>query len=101
MFLALWEFEVKSGCQERFRADYGPQGAWARLFRTDSHFIETRLLQDAAQPGKFVTLDYWQSHAAYESFKELNHHVYAAIDKTCAELTTSESLFGEFETGQD
>jgi hypothetical protein len=98
MFLALWEFEVKSGCEERFRSAYGPQGPWVRLFRTDSSFVETRLLQDAAQPGKFVTLDLWHTRAAYESFKELNHQAYAAIDKTCEDFTTRESLLGEFET---
>jgi len=98
MFLALWEFEVKSGCEERFRSAYGPQGPWVRLFRTDSNFVETRLLQDVAQPGKFITLDFWHTRAAYESFKGLNHQAYAAIDKTCEELTTRESPLGEFET---
>jgi hypothetical protein len=98
MFLALWEFEVKSGYQARFCEAYGPQGPWVRLFRTDSNFIETRLLQDPAHPERFVTLDFWLTRAAYESFRELNHQTYAAIDKTCEELTTRESLLGEFET---
>jgi hypothetical protein len=42
MFLALWEFEVKSGCAERFQSAYGPQGEWVRLFRSDPSFVETR-----------------------------------------------------------
>jgi hypothetical protein len=32
MFLALWEYEVKPGCEERFENVYGPEGDWARLF---------------------------------------------------------------------
>ncbi len=47
MFLALWEFEVKSGCEELFLSLYGADGEWARLFRTDENFIETRLVRDA------------------------------------------------------
>src|SRR5205814_3756608 len=42
MFLALWEYEVKSGCEERFESAYGPGGDWARLFRSDSNYRETR-----------------------------------------------------------
>ena len=81
MFLALWEFEVKSGCEERFQSVYGAQGDWVRLFRSDPLFIETRLLQDAVEPTKFVTLDFWQSRIAYESFQELQHAAYDAIDE--------------------
>lgn len=33
MFLALWEYEVKPGCEERFEKVYGPEGNWAQLFR--------------------------------------------------------------------
>ena len=47
MFLALWEFEVKSGCEELFQTAYGADGERARLFRTDENFIETRLVRDA------------------------------------------------------
>jgi len=28
MFVALWEYEVKPGCEESFQSAYGPQGAW-------------------------------------------------------------------------
>jgi len=43
MFVALWEYEVKPGCEERFENAYGPNGDWVRLFRNDSHYHETRL----------------------------------------------------------
>jgi len=41
MFVALWEFEVKPGCEERFEMVYGPDGDWAKLFRRNSHYHET------------------------------------------------------------
>jgi hypothetical protein len=97
MFLALWEFEVKSGYEERFQSRYGPQGEWVGLFRTDPLFVETRLLQDPAAPSKFLTLDFWQSRTAYESFKELNRAAYSALDKNCDDFTTQERCIGTFD----
>jgi len=97
MFLALWEFEVKSGCEERFQSVYGAEGEWARLFRTDPNFLETRLLRDAVQGNKFVTLDFWETRSAYESFKELNHAAYLKLDKACQPLTNFERCLGYFE----
>jgi hypothetical protein len=31
LFVTLWEFEVKSGCEELFEKAYGPEGEWVRL----------------------------------------------------------------------
>ena len=97
MFLALWEFEVKSGCEERFQSVYGADGDWARLFRTDPNFLETRLSRDPMQTDKFVTLDFWGSRSAYESFKELNHAAYLKLDRACQALTNFERCLGYFE----
>jgi heme-degrading monooxygenase HmoA len=97
MFLALWEFEVKSGCEERFLSVYGAEGEWARLFRTDENFIETRLVRDAVWTDKFVTLDFWESRSAYESFKQLNHAAYLMLDRECQSLTVFERCLGYFD----
>ena len=97
MFGALWEFEVKPGYEGRFLSAYGPEGDWVRLFRTDAQFVETRLLKDFADANKFVTIDFWQSRAAYESFKKTQHDEYASLDRVCADLTISERLIGIFE----
>ena len=97
MFLALWEFEVKPGCEERFQSVYGGDGEWVQLFRGDPSFIQTRLLKDPRAENKFVTVDFWTSREAYESFKKLNHEVYAEIDQRCESLTESERCLGNFE----
>jgi heme-degrading monooxygenase HmoA len=97
MFLALWEFEVKPGCEDRFQSVYGAEGEWVRLFRSDPSFMETRLLKDPVAAGKFVTVDFWVSREAYESFKELNHAAYVAIDQSCEGLTNAERCLGNFE----
>jgi heme-degrading monooxygenase HmoA len=96
MFLVLWEFHVKPGCEERFERVYGPGGDWSQLFRSDPHYRETRLLRDPARPNCYTTLDFWDSREAYESFKELHHAEYLALDKICEELTLQERHLGSF-----
>ena len=43
MFVALWEFEVKPGCEKEFEKVYVPEGDWAKLFQNDANYRETRL----------------------------------------------------------
>lgn len=97
MFLALWEYEVKPGCEERFEKVYGAEGDWARLFRRDSNYRETRLLRDPKRPGMYLTLDFWKSRQAYEKFMEEHRAEYQAIDATGEELTTKERRIGWYE----
>ena len=56
IFLAVWEFEVKPGCQERFLKVYGPEGDWAKLFRKDANYQETQLLHDLSRGATYLTL---------------------------------------------
>ena len=90
MFVALWEYEVKPGCEESFQSAYGPQGDWVRLFQRDPHFRETRLLKDLTRPRFYLTLDYWDSEISFDQFKAANQPAYAAIDRATEPLTISE-----------
>ena len=98
MFVALWEFEVKPGCQERFQKVYGPGGDWAKLFRNDANYQETRLLHDPAHPAIFLTLDFWTSRQAYESFIASHAAEYERLDSVGEELTRRERKIGWFES---
>jgi len=66
LFVTLWEFEVKSGSEELFERTYGPDGAWAWLFRRDARYRGTRLLRDVGAARVYVTMDSRESRAAYE-----------------------------------
>jgi Antibiotic biosynthesis monooxygenase len=90
MFVALWEFEVKPGCQERFQKVYGPGGDWAKLFQSDSNYQQTRLLHDPAHPAIFLTLDFWTSRQAYENFLASHAAEYERLDALGEELTHRE-----------
>lgn len=96
MFVALWEYEVKPGCEESFQSAYGPHGEWVRLFQSDPHYRETRLLQDLSRTRFYFTLDYWDSESAFDQFKSANHADYAAIDRATEHLIISERRLSTF-----
>jgi heme-degrading monooxygenase HmoA len=97
MFLVLWEYEVKPGCEERFEKVYGPAGDWAQLFRTGSHYQETRLLRDPLRPNIYLTLDFWTSRKSYEEFLAVHKTEYSAIDSLGEHLTLRERRLGTYE----
>jgi hypothetical protein len=97
MFVALWEYEVKPGCEKRFEEAYGPDGGWVRLFRSDSHYQETRLLRDAFRPGVYLTMDFWDVRRAYEQFMVTHKEEYKALDAAGEKLTSNERRLGWYE----
>ena len=97
MFLALWEFEVKPGCENRFLKVYGPEGDWAKLFRKDANYQETRLLHDLNRPATYLTLDFWTSRQAYEHFVASHALEYETLDAAGEELTLRERKVGWYE----
>jgi heme-degrading monooxygenase HmoA len=96
-FVILWEFEVAPHAADAFRRAYGPDGAWVALFRRAPGFVETRLLEDRARPGRFVTLDRWQDEGAWRAFRERFAAEYEALDAAGAGWTGAERRLGEFE----
>ena len=97
MFVALWEFEVKPGDEERFERVYGPNGAWVDLFRRGQGFVETRLLREVSRERVYVTEDVWETQAAYEAFRAEFAQEYARMDGEFEGMTVSEKKIGEFE----
>ena len=90
MFVILWEYEVKPGCEEVFEEVYGPKGDWARLFRTDPHYRETRLLRDASRSRCYFTLDYWDTEKDFSLVKDQRGAGDAELDCSTEGLTLSE-----------
>ncbi len=96
MFVILWDFEVKLGCVKRFEESYGPNGDWARFFRRDPHYRETRLLRDPSHSNRYLTADFWDSREAYENFQRENREEYRALDASFEQLTVREKHVGSF-----
>jgi len=97
MFVALWEYEVKPGGEERFEKAYGPDGDWVRLFQSDAHYHETRLMQDSLRLGVYLTMDFWESREAYGEFMAGHRKEYEAIDAICGAMTLRERRVGWFQ----
>ncbi len=96
-YLALWEFQVKPESISAFEETYGPDGAWAQLFRQSPDYLGTELIRDLNHPGRYLTLDYWTSRESLQTFKQGHHSAYAALDKQCESLTDKEMFLGDFE----
>ena len=57
----------------------------------------TELLRDTADATRYLTLDRWESAAAFEAFKRQNAQPYAKLDAECEALTENERCLGSFE----
>jgi heme-degrading monooxygenase HmoA len=92
----VWEYEVKPGCDQQFVAAYGPEGAWAQLFRKSTEFLGVELTRSVGHPARYFTFDMWVSKAAFEVFCEQNSAAYVALDQKLSGLTEWERRVGAF-----
>jgi heme-degrading monooxygenase HmoA len=97
VYIRIWEYVVKPSCEERFEELYGPDGAWAILFRQGHGFIGTELLRDADTPDLYLSVDRWDSAADYRTFEGHRGDEWFALDEAGGELTERETSLGHFE----
>ncbi len=95
--LIIWEFRIRAGAVRDFEREYGAEGDWVGLFSEATDFVGTELVRDSKDPLRYVTLDYWKSHDAYDRFRRENTDRYEEIDTKCQGLTESEVEIGRFE----
>ena len=93
--VAVWRFRVRSGKISEFVKDYGPGGAWEKLFRRGRGYVSTELLRDASDPTVFITIDRWKSRIDYDTFRREFADDYLALDTRCAAYTEDEELLLE------
>ena len=96
MYVVVWEFQVREGCEAEFERLYGPEGDWVRLFRNGEGFLETELLKDSVTPGRYLTVDRWASPAAYDAFRKAHSEQFHVIDQRGELLTMRETPLGAF-----
>lgn len=94
MIAIVWEFRIPIEQAEEFEQIYGPGGDWARLFRKASGYIETQLLADPEDGGRYITIDRWNSHDDFQRFISDHGDDYRALDRRCESLTTQERHLG-------
>lgn len=95
-YCLVWEFLVPPDSRTAFESHYGAEGSWVRLFRLGPGHVQTMLLSDQETPGRYLTIDRWQSKEAYNGFRNASARQYAELDRECEALTTGERFLGAF-----
>jgi heme-degrading monooxygenase HmoA len=96
MFVVVWHFEIAEEKVAGFEAAYGPEGAWAQLFRTSPSYLGTELLRDAYIPGSYLTIDRWASEEDFRAFRKDHDQEYEVLDRACDDLTSRETRIGAY-----
>jgi heme-degrading monooxygenase HmoA len=96
LYTYMWEFRVKPGSEVAFEKAYGPTGDWANLFSRADGYLRTELHVDLEAVGRYVTVDFWKSQAAFQDFRSKFAEEFEELDARCEELTETESLMGSF-----
>lgn len=98
MHTIIWRFTVKPEAVTEFENHYRADGAWAALFNRAPGYRGTDLLRDVGQPLVFVTIDRWETAAAFAAFKAAHASAYAALDAQCEKLTVGEEKLAAFDS---
>ncbi len=93
----VWEFLARADKVAEFERHYAASGAWAELFRKSVGYQGTELLRDAENSRRYLTVDRWESEAAYRAMRERFAKEYETINQACAEFTELERSIGAFE----
>jgi quinol monooxygenase YgiN len=96
-YVYIWEFTVAPAHAGDFERVYGPDGDWVQLFRRGRGHLRTELLRDLDRPLRYVTVDTWESRAAFDAFRAAFADEFEALDARCAGWTSSETQIGVFE----
>lgn len=97
MFHILWQFDTTDDLAPGFAEAYGPAGPWVAFFRQADGYRGTDLFERAITPPCFLTLDRWETRAAYEAFRRERAAEYTALDAACEGLTTRERFLTAWE----
>jgi heme-degrading monooxygenase HmoA len=95
-FVYVWSYEVAAENRDAFCDLYGPEGPWVDLFRQAPGYLDTQLLVDLDEVGRFVTIDRWESKEAFARFRSVFAKGFDALDARGERLTSREVLLGKF-----
>ncbi len=95
--LRIWKFRPAAGREEEFAAAYSTDGVWAQLFATGEGFLGTELLRPAEPGGWWMTIDRWESQAAFSAFQAEQGDAYRQLDAELEGCAGEEAFVGAFE----
>jgi len=87
MFVRVWEYDVVPERAEEFERAYRGDGAWAELFARAEGFVGTELFRSVEAPGRYLTVDRFDSETSWQTFLRDNVADYRGLDESCSGLT--------------
>ena len=100
VYRIVWMYDVRPESLAPFERVYGSDGDWARLFRSTGGYLGTELFRSVGTPGRYVTVDDWESLGAYDIFRARAKAAYAELDARCDDLTQTERLVSAGDTNE-
>jgi heme-degrading monooxygenase HmoA len=101
IYLYIWEYRVRPDRVAEFERHYAPNGAWVQLFRRANGYRRTELCRDLNDPLRYVTIDYWDSLAAWQAFRSEFAGEFEELDRRCGAFTSLEREIGRFVAGAE
>jgi heme-degrading monooxygenase HmoA len=98
VYVRIWEFQAQAGRENEFEKIYGPEGDWVQLFRQSKAFVRTEVYRDLETSGRYVTIDYFSSQAAFQAFLKEFREKYDSLDQLGETVCASEKRIGSFGT---
>jgi heme-degrading monooxygenase HmoA len=99
-FAAVFTYEIEPAGAEAFEAVDGPEGEWARFFRSGAGYLGTELWSSVGQhPRRYLVIDRWRSAASYSAFLREHEEDYRRRSRAAEVLYRTETMIGRFEAG--
>jgi heme-degrading monooxygenase HmoA len=95
VFVRVWRFRPRGAQESEFNLVYGENGAWVKLFRVAAGYRGTELRRVSTDPSEYLTIDRWDSRAAWDAFLREHAARYEDLDRQTRHLTEQEQLVEE------
>jgi len=96
VYVRIWEFQAQAGREKEFEKIYGAEGDWVQLFRNSKAFLRTEVYRDLETSGRYITIDYFSSQAAFQAFLKEFREKYDGLDNLGETVCASEKRIGSF-----
>ncbi len=93
----IWKYKITPGSKEKFEYEYGPKGAWFRLFSESGNYTGSFLNWSEEEYNAYILIDTWTDKESYETFKEKNSEVYNRLSVQFENLYEREERVGSFD----
>lgn len=96
MYTILWKYRVLVENQNRFEQEYGPDGAWCKLFSSSQYYLKSILSKSDNSNDTYVLMDVWIDKNSYECFLKESKSSYKDLSLKFQNLYETEEKIGSY-----